>query len=131
MGSMNIQVHFEENENFLERKYSKCVYDYAWHKEYMNTHKHKKEICFQQNILIQRVRVKLLPNKCTKFNMKQQDTGLKQCFRGTSLVDKWLILHLPRQETPVKSLVRQLRAHKPQGQKDQNIKQRQCYNNFN
>ena len=44
---MNIQVYFEENGNFLERKYSKCVYDYAWHKEYMNTQKHKKEICFQ------------------------------------------------------------------------------------
>ena len=47
MGTMNIQVYFEENGNFLERKYSKCVYDYAWHKEYMNTQKHKKEICFQ------------------------------------------------------------------------------------
>lgn len=74
MGTMNSQVYFEENGNFLERKYSRCVYDYALHKEYMNMHKRRKEICFQQNVLIQRIRVKLLTKKCTKFNMKLDRT---------------------------------------------------------
>lgn len=75
---MNIQVHFEENEISLKEN-TQNVFMIMLGTKNILEHKHKKEICFQQNILIQRVRVKLLPNKCTKFNMKRQDTGLKQC----------------------------------------------------
>ena len=43
----------------------------------------------------------------------------------TSLAVQWLRLHLPIQVVQVLSLVRELRYHMPQGQKTQNIKQKQ------
>ena len=36
---------------------------------------------------------------------------------GTFLAVQWLRLHLPMQEVPVRSLVRELRSHMPHGQK--------------
>ena len=48
---------------------------------------------------------------------------------GTSLVVQWL--RLPMQGVWVRSLVGELGSHMPRGQKNQNIKQKQCCNTFN
>ena len=49
----------------------------------------------------------------------------------TSLVVQWLRLRLPVQGVKVRSLVREIRSHMPQEQKNQNIKQKRYCNKFN
>ena len=44
---------------------------------------------------------------------------------------QWLRLQVPMQGVQVQSLVQELRSHKPQGQKKQNLKQKQYCNKFN
>ena len=56
--------------------------------------------------------------------MKTASTG------GTSLVVQWLGLHLPKQGMQVQTLLRELRSHKPHGQKKQNIKQKHYCKDF-
>ena len=50
---------------------------------------------------------------------------------GTSLAVLWSRLHFPMQAVWVQSLVRELGSHRPQGQKNQHIKQKQYCNKFN
>ena len=50
---------------------------------------------------------------------------------GTALVIQWLSLHLPVKGTWVQSLEEEQRSHMPQGQKNQNIKQKQYCNKVN
>ena len=51
--------------------------------------------------------------------------------RGTALVVQWLRLRLPMQGVQAWSLVGKLRSHMPQGQKNQNMKQKHYCNKFN
>ena len=53
--------------------------------------------------------------------------GVLKITEGTSLAVHWLRLHLPMEGVQVRSLVRELRSHKPHGQKKQNRKQKQYY----
>ena len=44
--------------------------------------------------------------------------GVLKITEGTSLAVHWLRLHLPMEGVQVRSLVRELRSHKPHGQKN-------------
>ena len=71
-----------------------------------------------------------LPSKCDN-RISHMLLYLKSAIVRTSLAVRWLRLHLPMQAVRVRSLVGEVRTHMPHGQKNQNIKQKQCCNKFN
>ena len=90
----------QKSKKFIERARSRIWEKYLSHGQHMPTHWYRSEKPWRQRNATNQVTISRVPSWEGVHEIK------KETLLGTSLVAQWLRIHLPMQETRVRSLVR-------------------------